>query len=109
MCVEHRDTQSEIGDAVAVGMCDALDQPVEAESAKVVGHPARGHRCGNHANQGCEVFAKTPVGETVRQETEDTQTAHQGLNPWVAEFECRCALVVDHRGELTPWNTCSPM
>jgi hypothetical protein len=38
----------------------------------------------------------------VRQETEDTQTAHQGLNPWVAEFEGRCALVVDHRGGVDP-------
>lgn len=69
------EVSSRSSDVVAVGVRHALDEPVEVEASKVVGHPARGHESRIDAQQRCEVLAEVSVGEPVGQEAEGDQDA----------------------------------
>ena len=70
---EEGGVESVPGEAVAVGVWEALDQPVEAEPAEVVGHSARGELAGSEAQQWREVRAQIAVGTPGGQETEEDQ------------------------------------
>ncbi len=62
---EEGATEAVPGEAVAVGVREALDQAVEAEPAEVVGHPARGELAGSKAQQWREVLALVAVAVAV--------------------------------------------
>ena len=95
---EERGAASVRGELVAVGPWEPLDQAVEAESAEVVGHPARGELAGSEAQQWREQFAQVAVGEPRGQEAEDDQRREERLDALLLEAERGGALAVDRDG-----------
>ena len=62
---EDRRGEAEVGDVVAQCVRDALDEPVEAEPAQVVGHAALGHGTRGEPEQRGEEFSQVAVGEPI--------------------------------------------
>ena len=79
--------QSGVGDLVAAGVRDAVDEPVFAQAAQVVGHLPAGDVLGVLAEQGRDEGAQFAVGEAVGQQPEDAQGRQQGVGAGVAEAQ----------------------
>ena len=60
---KHSGTKSELRDAVAMGVRDALDDPVQAKSAELVGHLAACKLVHRSTQQRGEMLAEISVGE----------------------------------------------
>ena len=88
-------SQAVVGDAVAAGERDALDEPVQPQAAQVVGHAAAPVLLHGQAHERCRGLAQVPVPEAVRQHPEGEQRGEQGLHPRIAEASRRGALPVD--------------
>ena len=88
-------SQAVVGDAVAPGEGDALDEPAQPQSAQVVGHAAAAVLLDRQADQRRHGFAQVPVLEAVGQHPEGEQRGEQGLHAGVAEAQRGGALAVD--------------
>ena len=93
--VVHRRAQALVGDPVATGERDALDQPAQPQAAQVVGHPAAAVVVDGQPEQRRDGFAQVAVLEAVGQNMEGEQRREQGLCAGVAEAQRRGALAVD--------------
>jgi hypothetical protein len=84
--VEERGAKTVVGDAVAVGVGNGLDEPVEAKATKVVGHAALGHEAGVQAQQRSEEVTQVAIGEPSELQTQDDECGEEGtdtgLNEW---------------------------
>lgn len=58
--------QAGLGDGVAMGVWNALDEAVQSQAAKVVGHPALGIGVERDSEDRCQVLAEFAVGEAAR-------------------------------------------
>ncbi len=99
---EQGGAQPLVGDAITLGVGDALNQSVQAQAAQVVGHPAGGEVAGVEAQKRREMCAHVFVGEAVRQETVQDQDAQERLHAWVGEGQRGDTLVADHLGGGSP-------
>jgi hypothetical protein len=70
---EESDAEAEIGEAVAVALGLADDQPMQAETAQLVRHLARGDVAGMSAQQRSEVLPQVTIGEPPGQQTKAEQ------------------------------------
>ena len=61
---DDRGAQAVLGGQVAVGVRDAFDQAVGAQSPQVVGCLSGGHGAGEESQQGREMRTQVAVGET---------------------------------------------
>ena len=84
-----------MGDAIAVGSLDPLDESTQPETAELVGHPPLGEFARIEAEQWREIFAEILVGKPVGEETKDQQRAEQGMDKGVPEAHRGDALIVD--------------
>src|SRR5882762_1361925 len=60
---KQRRPKAEVGDEVAVGAVDALDQAVQAQPAQVVAHLALGHGAGRQAERLSEELSQVVIRE----------------------------------------------
>lgn len=70
---------------------DALDEPVRAEAAQVVGHLPRGDGLGGDAEDLGHDRPQVAVGEAAGKEPEGAQRREQGMGAGVAEADGRDA------------------
>jgi hypothetical protein len=80
---QHRVMQPGLGQAVAVTVRDADDQPVDAQPAQVIAHLAGGDRVSTE--QSGEQGAQVAVGEPVRVQPEHQQGLEQGVGAAIAQ------------------------
>lgn len=78
-----------VGDLVAVGAGDPLDEAVGAQPPEVVGELPAGHVLIAAAEERREVGAQVAVGESVGQQPEGAQGRQQGLDALVGEPQAR--------------------
>ena len=79
------------GDLVAEGVRDALDEPVLAQAAQVVGHFPRGDGLGGHAGELGQDGAQVAVGEAAGKKPEHAQGREQGVDAGITEAHARDA------------------
>jgi uncharacterized protein (DUF697 family) len=91
--------QACVGDLVAVGAGDALDQAVLAEPAQVVGGLAGGDGAGRLAEGLGEQFAEVFAEESAGVQAEDQQDVQERLSAGVGEPQAgdASAVAVDER------------
>jgi len=82
---KHRSAKTELRDAVAMRVRNALDDPVQAKPAELVGHLAAGKLVHRATQQGGELLAEISVGEARRQPGEHQQGVPQGLYLGIGE------------------------
>ena len=103
-------SQAVVGDAVAAGERDALDEPVQPQPAQVVGHAAATVLLhGQAPMKRCRGLAQVPVPEAVRQHPEASSAASRdctrGSPKRRAEARCRSTT----RGRWRSSNVPAPM
>jgi hypothetical protein len=76
-----------VGDPVAEGSGNALDEAVQAQPSQVVSDLPAGHEVGGLPEQGRQVAAQVGVGEAVRQQAEDAQDGEESLGAGVGEAQ----------------------
>ena len=74
---EERLAQARVGDVVAMGMRDALDQAVQPQSPQLVRDPPHCERLRLQAEQGCEVGPQVGRREAAWQQPEDDQRSEE--------------------------------
>ena len=84
-----------VGDAVAAGARDALDESAQPEPPQVVGHAVAVVLVERQSEQRRHMLAQIAVGEAPGQQAEGEHGGEQGLRPRVAEAQRRCALSLD--------------
>jgi hypothetical protein len=80
-----------VGDLVAEGAGDALDEAVHPQAPQVVGHLPRGDGLGGNAGELRHDRAQIAVGEAAGKKPEDAQRREQGMGAGVAEADGRDA------------------
>ncbi len=73
----------------------AFDQPVETESAEIVGHGAGRIRLRIARVELRDVLAQLPMAKAGGGQCEETERVHQRVDTAVAKPEARGALIVD--------------
>ena len=81
---EEADADAEIGHSVAMGVGLADDQAMQAETAQLVRHLARGCVAGISAQQRSEVLPQVAIGEPLGQQTKTEQGTEQRKHGWIA-------------------------
>jgi hypothetical protein len=77
-----------------VGVRNAFDDAVEAQTAKVVGHPSDGICGWIDTQQLCQKGSHFLIVEPTELETEYDQNTEQGLHALVTEPQCRRSLAI---------------
>ncbi len=86
MDVEQRGAHAVLGDSVSEPLRDAFDQAVVAQSAQIVGGPARGIFAGQN-RLGAQMAAELPRAEYPWQDRQDDKRVHERMHAWIAEAQ----------------------
>ena len=79
--------EADVGDLVAAGFRDALDEAVGAEASQVVGHLPGGDVLGCLSEEGRDQDAQVTVGEPVRKQPVDEQGLQERVHADVAKAQ----------------------
>ena len=96
--VEHGDLGAGRRDAIPVTARHALDEAVEPEAPKVVGHGARAIRGRIAALELRDVIAQLPMPKAGGREGEETERVHERVDATVAETQAGGALILHEDG-----------
>src|SRR4051794_3417347 len=89
-----------------MGFWDALDQPVQAQAAQVIGDASRRELARFKPEQWSKVLAEMAVSECALDENKQQQDMQQPLHPRVGEAQCCRALSIDHDSPLQVLERC---
>ena len=87
--------EAELGDPVAVGSGDALDEPVEAQPAELVAEPALAEVVRAEPEERRQAGSQVAGGEAGRLEPEDDKRREEGLGPLIGEPQGGRSLTID--------------
>ena len=87
---------TEISHLIAMCLRQSLDEAMQAQAPKVIGHLPRSQLIWGQAQEGCEQRPEIMTGESLRREkAKDDQRTQQSLHPRVSEAQSRHPLSRD--------------
>lgn len=95
---EEGHAPTEVSDLITVGLGDAFDQAMQAQTSQVIGHLAWGELIWGEAQERCEQHPQLVIGETLRQKPKSDEGAEQSMDTRIGEAQSGDPLTRNHLG-----------